>query len=275
MRKLLVAALLSLFASTGFAAVTGKQVTYKANGVTMKGYLASDSAVKGKRPGVLVVHEWWGHDDYARMRARKLAELGYTALALDMYGAGKQAHDPDHAKAMATAVSKDPAGAKARFDAAMAFLKKQPNVDGDNIAAVGYCFGGSVVLNMARAGKDLKGVASFHGNLSTEKPAQKDQIKGKVLVLTGADDPMAPAEQVAKFEQEMKDAGVDYRVVSYPGAKHGFTNPAADKYGKKFNMPLAYNAEADKASWDELKQFLQQIFSATDAGSDKRKAVSN
>ena len=260
MKKFLLALSLSLFASTGFAAVTGKEVTYKANGLTLKGYLASDSAVKGKRPGVLVVHEWWGHDDYARTRARKLAELGYTALALDMYGAGKQAHDPDHAKAMATAVGKDPAGAKQRFDAALAFLKKQPNVDDDNIAAIGYCFGGSVVLNMARAGADLKGVASFHGNLSTQTPAQKGQVKAKVLVLTGAEDPMVPAEQVAKFEQEMKDAGVDYRVVSYPGAKHSFTNPAADKYGKQFNMPLAYNAEADKASWNELKAFLQQIF---------------
>lgn len=262
MQKIILALSLSLFASTGFAAVTGKAVTYKANGLTMKGYLASDSAVKGKRPAVLVVHEWWGHDDYARTRARKLAELGYTALAVDMYGAGKQAHDPDHAKAMATAVRQDPAGAKQRFDAALAFLKKQPTVDSNNIAAIGYCFGGSVVLNMARAGMDLKGVASFHGNLSTDAPAQKGQVKAKVLVLTGADDPMAPSEQVAKFEQEMKEAGVDYRVVSYPGAKHSFTNPAADKYGEKFKMPLAYNAEADKASWDELKGFLQQIFTA-------------
>lgn len=265
MKKFLLALSLSLFASTGFAAVTGKEVTYKANGLTLKGYLAADSAAKDKRPGVLVVHEWWGHDDYARTRARKLAELGYTALALDMYGAGKQAHDPDHAKAMATAVAEDPAGAKQRFEAALAFLKKQPNVDGNNIAAIGYCFGGSVVLNMARAGTDLKGVASFHGNLSTEKPAQKGEVKAKVLVLTGADDPMAPSEQVAKFEQEMKDAGVDYRVVSYPGAKHSFTNPAADKYGKQFNMPLAYNAAADKASWDELKTFFQQIFGARSA----------
>lgn len=262
MQKIILALSLSLFASTGFAAVTGKAVNYKANGLTMKGYLASDSAVKGKRPAVLVVHEWWGHDDYARTRARKLAELGYTALAVDMYGAGKQAHDPDHAKAMATAVRQDPAGAKQRFDAALAFLKKQPTVDSNNIAAIGYCFGGSVVLNMARAGMDLKGVASFHGNLSTDAPAQKGQVKAKVLVLTGADDPMAPSEQVAKFEQEMKEAGVDYRVVSYPGAKHSFTNPAADKYGEKFKMPLAYNAEADKASWDELKGFLQQIFTA-------------
>lgn len=265
MKKIILALSMSLFASTGFAAVTGKVVTYKANGLTMKGYLASDSAVKGKRPGVLVVHEWWGHDDYARTRARKLAELGYTALAVDMYGAGKQAHDPDHAKAMSNAVRQDPAGAKQRFEAALAFLKKQASVDGNNVAAIGYCFGGSVVLNMARAGVDLKGVASFHGNLSTETPAQKDQIKAKVLVLTGAEDPMAPSEQVAKFEQEMKDAGVDYRVVTYPGAKHAFTNPAADKYGKQFNMPLAYNAEADKASWDELKQFLQDIFGSSAA----------
>lgn len=260
MRKIILALSMSLFASTGFAAVTGKAVTYEANGVTMKGYLASDTAVKGKRPGVLVVHEWWGHNDYARMRARKLAELGYTALAVDMYGAGKQAHDPDHAKAMATAVGKDPAGAKQRFDAALALLKKQANVDGKNIAAIGYCFGGGVVLNMARAGVDLKGVASFHGTLSTDTPAQQGQVKAKVLALTGAEDPMAPSEQVAKFKQEMKDAGVDHRVVSYPGAKHGFTNPAADKYGKQFKMPLAYNAEADKASWDELKKFLQDIF---------------
>ena len=260
MKRLFFALALTLFTVPTWAAVTGTPVTYDANGLTMKGYLAYDPAVKGKRPGVLVVHEWWGHDDYARERARMLAKLGYTALAVDMYGDGKQAHHPTDAKAMATAVGKEPTAAKTRFDAALEFLKKQQTVDASRIAAIGYCFGGTVSLNMARAGMDLKGVASFHGGLGTDAPAQPGKVKAKILVLTGADDPMIPPEQVAAFEKEMKDAGVSYQVVSYPGAKHSFTNPAADKYGKQFDMPLAYNADADKKSWAALKEFLQKLF---------------
>src|SRR5690349_13241300 len=167
MNKLIVI-VISLFLSSGVQAmVQGKEVTYRNNGETLKGYMAYDDNIKEKRPGVLVVHEWWGHNEYARKRARMLAELGYTALALDMYGDGKQANHPEEAGKFAGEVAKNLPLAKARFEAAMKFLKEQPEVDVSNIAALGYCFGGSVVLQMARMGEDLKGVASFHGGLST------------------------------------------------------------------------------------------------------------
>ncbi len=240
--------------------IQGKNVEYSAQGVVMKGYLAYDEAVKGKRPGVLVVHEWWGLNDYARKRARMLAELGYTALAVDMYGDGKQAMHPDDAKKFSSELMKNFDDAKARFTAAMEFLKQQPGVDPTRIAAIGYCMGGGVVLNMARQGVDLKGVASFHGSLAPVKPAQPDSVKAKVLVLHGGDDKFIPPEQIEAFKQEMKSAGVDFQFISYPGAVHSFTNPEADELSKKYNMPIAYNAQADKKSWDELKKFLNTIF---------------
>ncbi|MEQ1532640.1 MAG: dienelactone hydrolase family protein [Sideroxydans sp.] len=260
MNKLLFSlALLCLIAPSAHAAVQGEEVSYSANGTTMKGYIAYDDAVKGKRPAVLVVHEWWGHNDYARKRANMLAELGYVALAVDMYGDGKQAQHPDDAGKFATEVSKNKPMAKARFEAAMKVLRKNPHVDSHKLAAVGYCFGGSVVLNMARAGEDLKGVASFHGGLSTDAPAEAGKVKAQVRSFTGADDKMIPAAQVEAFKQEMEKAGVKYQAVVYPGAMHSFTNPAADEYGKKFNMPLAYNAEADKDSWAQLQVFLADV----------------
>jgi dienelactone hydrolase len=150
--------------------------------------------------------------------------------------------------------------AKARFAAATGFLKQQASVDPTRIAAIGYCMGGGVVLNMARQGVDLKGVASFHGSLTPVKPAQPGSVKAKVLVLHGGDDKFIPPEQIEAFKQEMKSAGVDFQFISYPGAVHSFTNPDADELGKKFNMPIAYNADADKKSWDELKKFLKMIF---------------
>jgi dienelactone hydrolase len=240
--------------------IVGKTVEYSAQGVVMKGYLAYEEAVKGKRPGVLVVHEWWGLNDYARKRARMLAELGYTALAVDMYGDGKQAMHPDDAKKFSSELMKNFDDAKARFTAAMEFLKQQPSVDPTRIAAIGYCMGGGVVLNMARQGVDLKGVASFHGSLVPVKPAQPGSVKAKVLVLHGGDDKFIPPEQIEAFKQEMKAAGADFQFISYPGAVHSFTNPEADELGKKFNMPIAYNADADRKSWDELKKFLNAIF---------------
>lgn len=240
--------------------VQGKEVTYSSNGQTLKGYIAYDDEIKGKHPGVLVVHEWWGHNEYARKRARMLAELGYTALALDMYGDGKQAHHPDEAGKFSGEVAKNLPLAKARFEAAMKFLKQQRNVDANNIAALGYCFGGSVVLQMARLGEDLKGVASFHGGLATQTLAQPGKVKARIISFTGTDDPMIPPEQVAAFKQEMEQAGVEYKVVTYPGVKHSFTNPAADENGRKFNLPLAYDAAADAASWEETKRFLADVF---------------
>jgi dienelactone hydrolase len=207
-----------------------------------------------------VIHEWWGLNDYARKRARMLAELGYTGLAVDMYGGGKTAMHPDDAGKFSSELMKNFDGAKARFMAAMDFLKQHPNVDPTRIAAIGYCFGGGIVLNMARQGVDLKGVASFHGSLNAVKPAQAGNVKAKILVLHGGDDKFIPNEQIEAFKQEMKSAGADFQFISYPGAVHSFTNTEADALGKKFNMPIAYNADADRKSWDELKKFLSTIF---------------
>jgi len=261
MKRWVLILLLAFVAQAAQAAVKGEEVQYKAGNTVLKGYLAWDDAQKGKRPAVLVVHEWWGHNEYARERARMLAGLGYTALALDMYGDGHQAHHPDEAGKFSGEVRKNLALAKQRFDAAQHVLTKHPTVDGKNIAAIGYCFGGAIVLEMARLGESLKGVVSFHGPLGTEQPAQPGRVKARVLVLTGEADPFIPAEQVEAFKKEMEAAKVNYRVVVYPGAKHSFTSPDADKLGQQFNMPaLAYNAIADNESWAEMQTFFKQIF---------------
>jgi len=262
MKRMVMAVLFVLGLSPAAqAAIKGEAVDYKAGDTVLKGYLAYDDAIKGKRPGVLVVHEWWGHDDYARMRARMLAELGYTALALDMYGDGKQAHHPGDAGKFSGEVRKNLDTAAKRFDAALSVLKKHPSVDPKNIAAIGYCFGGAIVLEMARQGKDVKGVVSFHGNLTTEHPAQVGKVRSKILVLTGADDPFTPATQVEAFKKEMDAAKADYRIIAYPGARHSFTSKEADNNSKKFNLPaLAYNADADQKSWAEMQVFFKKIF---------------
>jgi dienelactone hydrolase len=246
--------------TTVWAKVVGKNVEYTADGVTMKGYLAYDSDVKGKGPGVLVVHEWWGHDEYARTRARMLAGLGYTALAVDMYGGGKQAAHPDDAAKFSSEVMKNFDAAQARFTAAAEYLKKQPTVDPGRIAAIGYCFGGGVVLNMARQGADLKGVASFHGSLAAVKPAKPGTVKAKIRVYNGADDKFVTAEALEAFRKEMADAKADFRIINYPGAVHSFTNPGATELGKKYNLPLAYHADSDKKSWEDMKKFFRGIF---------------
>ena len=258
--RILLALALALSSMATVAAVQTREVTYEGGGVTMKGFIAWDDSVKGKRPGVLVVHEWWGHNDYARARARQLAEMGYVAMSVDMYGDGRTADHPDNAMAFMQAATKDTELTAARFLAAEQVLKKQKVTDPSRLAAIGYCFGGAVVLNMARRGADLKGVASFHGALGAWSPAQPGAVKAKLLVLNGAADPMVPAEQVAKFEAEMAAAGADVRVINYAGATHGFTNPGATEKGQKFNMPLAYDAEADQASWSELDAFLKGVF---------------
>lgn len=256
---LLTAVAMVLPAAAG-AAIEGREVDYRAGATHLKGYLAYDDSQSGKRPGILVVHEWWGLNDYARKRARMLAGLGYTALAVDMYGEGKTATHPADAGKFASAVSKDLPLAKKRFLAGLEPLRSQPTVDPTRIAAIGYCFGGGIVLAMARAGVDLNGVVSFHGSLGTGAPAEPGQVKAKILVLNGADDPFTTPEQLAAFKQEMAAAGADYRIINYPGAKHSFTNPDADAYGKKFNLPLAYNAQADKESWQAMQEFFQRIF---------------
>ncbi len=255
---LMTGLLLALPAS--HAALKEREVSYEGGGASMRGYLVYDDSISGRRPGVLVVHEWWGHNEHARNAARKLAKAGYVALALDMYGDGRQANHPDDAKAFSSAVFADRPQARARFEAAMAVLKRQPQTDPRRIAAIGYCFGGGIVLHMARMGVDLRGVASFHGSLGTQIPAQPGKVKASVLVLNGADDPFVTPAQIAAFKKEMQAAGVDYTFVNYAGARHSFTNPAADDYGKRFGLPLAYNAEADAQSWATLLKFLQRIF---------------
>lgn len=240
------------------AKVIEKNVEYTADGTLLKGYLVYDSAIQGKRPGILVVHEWWGLNDYSRKRARMLAELGYTALAIDMYGDGRQATNPTDAGALSSEVMKNFDTAKVRFSAAEDFLKKQPTVDIGRIAAIGYCFGGGVLLNIARQGTDLKDIVSFHGSLSAVKPAVPGTIKTKLLVLHGGDDKFVSAQQVEAFKQEMATAGADYKFVTYAGATHAFSNPDATVLGKKFKIPIAYNAKADKESWVEMKKFFDE-----------------
>ena len=240
-------------------ALAGEEVSYSADGTTLKGYIARPAKAGGKRPGVLVVHEWWGNNDYTRRRADMLAELGYVALAVDMYGNGRTADNPKDAGALSGEAGKNLDVSEKRFAAARALLARQPDVDAGRIAAVGYCFGGGMVLQMARRGVDLAGVVSFHGSLGTQAPAKAGAVKGKVLVLNGAADPYVKAEQIAAFKKEMQDAKVAYTFIDYPGAVHAFTNPAATENGKRFNMPLAYDADADKKSWVEMQGFLKAV----------------
>ena len=243
--------------ATAFAGLKTEVIDYKHGDTMLEGYLAYDDAVAGKRPGILVCHEWWGLNDYARKRAEQLAGLGYVAFALDMYGEGVLAKDAKEAAEKAAVFKKDRSLMRARAMAGLDVLRRHPKVDADNLAAIGYCFGGTTALELARAGADLKGVVSFHGELDTPDPADAKRIRGKILVLTGADDPVVPKEQVAAFEDEMKKANIDYKVISYPSAVHGFTNPASGDDPKK---GVAYNKDADEKSWEEMRAFFGKIF---------------
>jgi dienelactone hydrolase len=240
--------------------VVGAEVTYVADTLTMKGYLANDENATGKRPGVLVVHEWWGHNDYARRRANMLAELGYVALAVDMFGDGKQAAHPQDAMKFTGEVFASIDGAKARFEAALNTLKQNENVDPTKIAAIGYCFGGSVALSMANAGYDLDAVAAFHSGVGLPIWPEQGGVKANILVCNGADDTFVSPASVTMFKNKMDSAGVSYEYIDYPGAIHGFTSVEADENGKKFGLPLAYNAAADSASWVALKGLLDKSF---------------
>lgn len=242
------------------AKVVGKTISYTDGETSMQGYIAYDDSTRGQRPGILVVHEWWGHNEYARRRARMLAELGYVALAVDMYGDGIQVDHPQDAMKFSQQLTANFPMARSRFDAAMTLLKQQANVDNEKLAAAGYCFGGSIVLQLARSGLDVDVAAVFHGSLLTRKPAQKGQVHAKLLVFNGDDDPMVKPAHIDAFKQEMSRANVDYKFFSYPGAKHAFTNPAADELGSKFSLPLAYNKQADKHSWAEFIKTLEQSF---------------
>lgn len=236
-----------------------QEIEYSAEGTVMKGFLVYDGDIEGRRPGVLVVHEWWGHNDYARERARMLAESGYTALAVDMYGDGKQANHPDDAGKFAMEIFNNIETAQARFMAAYELLRQHETTAPDKIAAIGYCFGGGVVLHMARIGTDLKATASFHGGIQAIIPAEKNKVTAYLLVFNGADDPFVTEEQINAFKEEMDSAGVQYEFINYDGAKHSFTNPAADSVGKKFNLPLEYNEKADQESWEKMKSVFERL----------------
>ena len=237
-------------------------VTYSADNVNMKGYVTYDANKKGKRPAVLIVHEWWGLGNYTRNRAKQLADLGYIAMAVDMYGEGKVANDPKEAQALATPFYQNPQLTKTRLDAAIQKLKSYPQTDTTNMAAIGYCYGGFVVLNAAKLGADLKGVVSFHGNLSGVQP-NKDLLKAGVLVCHGAIDNFVPETEVAAFKKGMDSIAANYTFKTYANATHAFTNPEATAIGKQFSMPIEYNAAADSASWNDMKMFFAKIFTAT------------
>jgi len=240
-RIIFISCCILLYAFTAQGAIQGTEVQYTAGETVLKGYLAFDDSIQGKRPGILVVHEWWGHNPYARKRADMLAALGYTALAIDMYGSGKTASHPEDAAKFSGEIKKNMPMARERFVAAMKLLQMEPTVDREKISAIGYCFGGGIVLEMARSGLDLDGVVSFHGS-------------------NGEDDPFVKADQIEEFKKEMEAATISYRFINYPGAKHSFTNPDADTFSKEFNLPLAYSPEADQQSWQAMQNFFKEIY---------------
>lgn len=257
MKYLVIASLLLLITPPLHAAVQTKVIDYKQGDQALEGYLAWDDAATGRRPGVLVVHEWTGLGDYAKMRARKLAEMGYIAFAADIYGKGIRPATPQEAGAQAGIYKKNPKLMRERVTAGLDVLRREPLCDRKRVVAIGYCFGGTCVLELARSGVEVAGVVSFHGGLATANPADAKNIRGKVLVLHGGDDPHVPPKEVAAFEEEMRSAGVDWQLVVYGGAVHAFTNPAS---GNDKSRGAAYNAAADRRSWEAMKAFFAEIF---------------
>ena len=234
-----------------------QDVDYRADAVNLRGYLAFDGSKAGRRPGVLVFHEGLGLGDFAMARARQLAELGYVAFADDMFGDRRTARNLAEVAKLVGDLRNEPETLRARGRAALAALAELPQVDASRMAAIGFCFGGSVVLELAREGADLKAAVSFHGVLTTKTPAVSGKVQASVLVLTGADDPLAPPDQVAAFEAEMRAAQVpDWQLISYGSTLHGFTNPAAD--GSMLRSAL-YNAQADRRSWASMRGLFEEV----------------
>lgn len=257
MRSLAVVMMLALAFSTASAEVRTKVVEYKQGAATLEGFLAWDDAVKGPRPGVLVVHEWTGLGKYVKSRAEQLARMGYIAFCADIYGKGVRPSTPEEAGKTAGIYKSDRGLTRARINAALAELRGNPAVDGARIAAIGYCFGGFVVLELARSGAEIAGTVVFHGALDTPTPADAKSIKGKVLALQGGDDPFVGSRDVLAFEQEMREGGVDWQLVQFGGAVHSYTNPDA---GNDNSKGAAYNARADRRSWQAMKDFFAEIF---------------
>lgn len=239
------------------AKIRTQTVDYESDGVKLQGYLAYDDALKGKRPGVLIVHEWWGLNDYPKKRAEQIAKLGYVAFAADLYGQGVIAKTPEEAGKYASQFRNDRMLTRKRITAALNVFKKNEFLDTGKIAAIGYCFGGMVALELARSGADIKGVVGFHTSLDTQRPDDARNIKGKILICTGANDKSVPPEMRQAFQQEMDNAGVDWQMNIYSGAVHAFTNPNS---GNDPSKGVAYNANADRRSWEAMKLFFQEIF---------------
>lgn len=252
----LLAAALVLIPGLGLGAIVEKAVEYKDGDLVCEGWQAYDDATTAKRPGVLVVHQWTGVSDHEKSSARRLAELGYNVLVADVYGKGVRPKPPA-AGVEAGKYKSNRALLRHRVNAGLAVLAKDARTDATKLGAIGYCFGGTAVLELARSGAHVKGVVSFHGGLDSPAPEDGKNIKGKVLALHGADDPHVPAKDVAAFEKEMRDAGVDLKLVQYAGAVHGFTQVAA---GNDSSKGVAYNEAADKASWEEMKAFFAKVF---------------
>jgi len=241
--------------SLAHADVKTEVVEYRHGDVMLEGYLAYDDSFQGKRPGVVVAHEWFGQTSYERKRAEQLARLGYVAFAIDMYGKGVRARDGKEAGALAGKYMGDRKLMRARAAAGLDVLRNRPETDPTRLAAIGYCFGGTTVLELARSGADLASVVSFHGVLDTPTPGDARNIKAKVLVLHGGDDPMVPNKQVEAFQEEMRKGGVDWQLISYGGAVHRFSNPAA---GDDSSKGLAYNERADRRSWEAMRAFFAE-----------------
>ncbi|KMQ71228.1 dienelactone hydrolase family protein [Chryseobacterium koreense] len=235
-----------------------EDVVYNIRGVNYKSFAAFPADSDQPKPVVMVIPEWWGLTDYAKNRAKQLAELGYFAMAVDFYGEGKVVDNPEEAGKLAQPFYQIPINAKMIFDAAKAHVVTFPNADNSKIAVIGYCFGGAQALNMARQESDLKGVVSFHGNLETGVRAKNNKVR--ILVCNGADDSFVSPAEIASFKKEMDSAKINYQFINYPNSLHSFTNPASTEMGKKFNLKIAYNKEADEKSWNDMKTFLADIF---------------
>ena len=244
-------------ATAASAAVKTEVVEYEFEGTKMKGLLAYDDAKTGKRPGIMVVHEWWGLNDYAKKRAEMLAELGYVAFAADMYGNGQMTEHPADAGKMAGEVRKNTNTWLGRANAGLDILKKNDKVDPKQLAVIGYCFGGSTALQVALSGGDVAAVVSFHGALPIPTAEQAKSVKARILVCHGADDSFIKAETIEKFRKTLDDAGTKYQFESYPGAVHSFTVKEADAK----NLPgMAYQEAADKKSWNQMKALFHDVF---------------
>lgn len=234
-----------------------QDIEYHADGARLVGYLAVDDAKAGKRPGIIVAHEGGGLTDHAKNSARRLAEAGYIAFALDYYGDGKPLTDMSEVMPRLGKWMADPTGIRVRAHAALEVLMAQPETDASRLAAIGYCFGGTTAFEMARAGEPILAAVGFHSGLATAKPAEKGKVKAKVLAQIGAADPMVGAEQRVAFEKEMSEAGVDWRMTLFGGVVHSFTNPDAGRLGRP---ELAYDKSADERSWRAMLDLFDEVF---------------